>query len=93
MFLTELRNYVTEKYLEGVVSTYEDGGLRWADSRGLEWHLVPVVALVATDVKEARLQKGLFQSYNCRVPCHLCYVDYDHCDDPVGPQSATSGWV
>jgi len=80
-FLRDLHFAVTESYLEGIVKYYEQGGMQWGDSQGIVWNLVPVIAFMTTDMKEAKMQKGLYQGWNCRLPCHLCLITYDDCDN------------
>lgn len=75
--LKDLYHHVTDKMLDGLVELYDAGGVQWADSSGEVWHLVPVVAFVATDVQEAQWMKGVYQGASCRLPCHLCELPYD----------------
>jgi hypothetical protein len=79
-FLRQLQSAVTTSYLEGIVEYYEKGGMEWQDSTGIIWNLVPVIAFMTTDMKEARAQKGLYQAWKCRMPCNLCTMSFEEVD-------------
>jgi len=79
-FLRDLHSAVTNSYLEGIVEYYNKGGMEWQDSTGIVRNLVPVIAFLTTDMKEARAQKGLFQAWKCRMPCHMCTVAFEETD-------------
>jgi len=84
-FLRQLHSAVTTSYLEGIVEYYEKGGMQWQDSRGITWNLVPVIAFMTTDMKEARAQKGVYQAWKCRMPCNLCTMSFEEVDSTPEP--------
>jgi len=85
-FMRDLHGAVTTSYLDGILELYEQGGMRWGDSTGVVWHLVPVIAFMATDMKEARMQKGLYNAWNCKMPCNLCLWPFEAADVPLSPE-------
>lgn len=75
--------YVLEVLVDMIRASYENGYRTFVDSKGVEWKLVPVLCLIATDMKEARSLKSLLESARQRMPCHLCTVLYEHCGDMI----------
>lgn len=84
-FIRKLNDDVTSSFLEEVAESYTEGGLEFKDTAGITWNLVPVLVFMTTDTKEARAQKGVYESYCCRMPCHICKVLFDDCDVPIAP--------
>ena len=80
-FTRKLNHHVTSVFLGEVVAVYEAGGVELTNSAGVVWNLVPCLSFTVTGTKEARVQKGVYESYKCWVPCHLCTVLYEGCDD------------
>ena len=70
-------------FVEDMLVVYDAGGETYTDSAGVSWNIVPVLSFVATDMKEARALKGMFESAKQRMPCNLCKVLYDDCGEVV----------
>ena len=81
----KLNFYVLDQLVAVIAQVYQAGGEIFTDSAGVTWHLVPLVAFTATDTKEARALKGTLESASQRVPCNLCVVTKDRCDQFVHP--------
>ena len=79
-WVRRVNSAVTGSFLTDVQKLYDEGGLEWSDYKGEVWHFVPVVAFVATDVKEAWTVKGLVQASKCNVPCTLCTLPWKDFD-------------
>ena len=86
VFLRQLQSAVTQSNLEGIVEYYDKGGMEWQDSTGVVWNLVPVIAFMATDMKEARAQKGTYQAWKCRMPCNMCTLSFEEIDSTPEPK-------
>ena len=81
-----LQHAFTASVLDEIVECYNERGLLFTDSFRVEWNLVPVLALTVADTKEARSQKGVFESYSCCVPRHTCRVQLKDCDGVFVPE-------
>lgn len=79
-FLRQLHHAVTASFLDDVVAVYEKGGIEFVDSAGTLWNLVPVLTFMVTDTAQARIEKGVYESWSSRMPCHICLVLHRNLD-------------
>lgn len=82
-WMRELQSFVVQKFVEDLNVLYEKGGMLWEDCFGDEWHFVPVLAFIPTDMAEAWAMKGTFRSSRCSMPCHMCTVRWKNFDRVV----------
>jgi hypothetical protein len=84
--LKQMQMFVLQKMVDMMREEYDKGGELFTDSLGIEWHIVPLLCLISTDMKEARSLKCMFEAYNQNMPCNLCTVLYKDCDKYMDPQ-------
>jgi len=84
-FMRELNSHVTDTFIKEMADLYQAGGRPFVDSEGAEWQIVPVLSFVVADMKEARVMKGVYNTWKCIMPCHMCEITFNECDHILEP--------